>query len=331
MKILIMGGTRFVGKAMAEELLDAGHEITLFHRGQTNPELFPEAEHILADRLGTIEELKEAVGARSWDAVIDTSAYVPRAVSTLLKALDGRIGRYLLISSISVYRENLEPGLTEMSPLQILDDPETEEINGETYGGLKVLCERAAEELLASEKLLILRPGFIVGPGDYTLRWPYWLKRVASGGPMIAPGPDDLPTQFIDARDLAAFARSTLEGGLSGIYNVTGPWPALSWRHVLETMREVTGSDAQFVWHDLEADLDNFDPAGFPMVAPGPGGRAMMQADISLAEKVGLVRRPLSETVKDTLKWIQNYNPDFSSGPGLSAQREHELLSMTED
>ena len=196
MRILVIGGTQFVGRHAVESLLAAGDEVTLFHRGRTNPGLFPDAEHRMGDRDRDLSALDEG----EWDATVDPSAYVPRQVRTLAAALGGRGGRYVHVSSISAYAGADRPWLTEDVPLATLDDPTIETVTGETYGPLKAACELAAHQYFG-EDLSIVRPTYVAGPYDHTGRFTWWVERIARGGRVLAPGPADNPFQVIDARD----------------------------------------------------------------------------------------------------------------------------------
>jgi nucleoside-diphosphate-sugar epimerase len=225
MKILVIGGTQFVGRHIVTRLLADGDDVTLFHRGLTNPGLFPDAEHLLGDRNSDLS----ALAAGDWDATIDTSAYFPRQVRNLASALEGRGGRYVHISSVSAYAEPLAPGFDEDASLAVLDDPSTEVVNGETYGGLKALCERASLEWFGGATagagqstnatlqaravpVNIVRPTYVVGPYDHSRRFTWWVERVARGGAVLAPGPKEGSLQVIDARDLADFVALLAHG-----------------------------------------------------------------------------------------------------------------------
>ncbi|MHA2502373.1 MAG: NAD-dependent epimerase/dehydratase family protein, partial [Candidatus Kariarchaeaceae archaeon] len=198
MKILIIGGTRFVGRAISESLLAHGHSLTLFHRGKTNPDYLPEATHVIGDRETDIERL-----TGTWDVVIDTCGYYPRIVKISANHLQDKVKHYLFISTISVYSSTSELGITEAAPLQQLDDPTTEDMQSEenAYGGLKVLCENVVTSVYG-ERSIIVRPGLIVGPYDPTNRFTYWLPRIRKSGRILAPGDGSMPSQFIDVRDL---------------------------------------------------------------------------------------------------------------------------------
>ncbi len=229
MRILVVGGTRFVGRHLVEQARSRGHEVTLFHRGRTGMDLFPGVEHRVGDRDTDLSALADG----RWDATVDTCAYVPRQVHGLADALGGRGGRHLLVSSVSVYAPPAGPGIDEDAPLLELDDPATEVVTAETYGGLKVLCERAAGERHGPTTLLV-RPSYVVGPHDHTWRFPWWLDRFARGGDVVVPGPRDAPAQLVDARDLGEWMVKLLEDGRAGAYHAAAP--AFTWRDQIETV-----------------------------------------------------------------------------------------------
>lgn len=330
MHILIIGGTQFVGRHLVETARARGHQLTLFNRGRTNPDLFPDVETLHGDR-GNAADV-EVLRGRRWDAAIDTCGYIPRAVSLTAGALAGAVERYAFISTLSVFSESDKPGLTEESALATLADETTEQVTGETYGGLKVLCERAAEAALPG-RALVIRPGLIVGPHDQTRRFPYWVERVAQGGEALTPGTADQPVQFIDGRDLAAFTIQLLERGVSGIFNATGPDYPLTMGALLETCRTVSGSDARFVWLD-ETFLLSHDAQPFtemPLWLPASSS-GFNQFDVSKAIRAGLTFRPLDATIRDTLAWLRGLNDEqrtkmAARGEGMSASREAELLA----
>ncbi|HLL20342.1 MAG TPA: NAD-dependent epimerase/dehydratase family protein, partial [Rubrivivax sp.] len=223
MKLLVLGGTRFLGRHLVELALAAGHQLTLFHRGRSSTTLFPQVEHRLGDRDTDLTLLQHG----KWDAVIDTSAYFPRQVRSIAAALGGRVGHYQLVSSISVYTAFDKPGLDEDAPLQTLADPDTQALSGATYGGLKAQCEHAAVQALG-DRCLVSRPGLLVGPHDPTGRFTWWLQRARRGGDMVAPGEPTAPVQLIDARDAAAWMLLQAERGTAGVFNLTGPTAPLT-------------------------------------------------------------------------------------------------------
>ena len=210
MKLLILGGTKFLGRHAVDAALAAGHEVTTFTRGQTNPELHPEIEHLHGDRDGSLD----ALAGRTWDGVVDTSGYVPRIVRRSAELLRDSVARYVFVSSISAYGDFSAP-ITEETPVAELEDPDTEEIM-ESYGALKAACERVVEGVYGDRSARV-RAGLIVGPFDPTDRFTYWPRRIAAGGTVLAPGDPEAPVQFVDARDLAAWlVHVALDGTATG-------------------------------------------------------------------------------------------------------------------
>jgi 2'-hydroxyisoflavone reductase len=324
MKILVLGGTQFLGKTIVETAVAAGHDVSIFHRGRTNPGLFPELEHLIGDRDGGLDVLH----GRTWDAVIDVSGYIPRLVRDSATLLAPNIGHYTFISTISVYEAAAQGPLAEDAPLGTLADETVEEVNGQTYGPLKVLCEKAAEEATNGRSLSV-RAGLLVGPEDYTDRFTYWPVRIAKGGDILAPESPDVPTQFIDVRDIAAWVVQATEKGLTGPYNVTGPANPLTLGALFATCQQVTGSQANFVWADeaflLEQGVAPF--SEMPLWIP-TARRGMMQVDCRKAMADGLVYRPLEETIRDTLAWANGRSANHEWRGGLKPEREAALLAM---
>ena len=216
MKLLLLGGPRFLGRAIADAALERGHELTFFNRGTTNRELYPEVERIIGDRAGDLT----ALGGRMWDAVIDTSGYLPSEVRASAEALAG-CGRYCFVSSVSVYADFSKPN-DEDSPVAELGDLPDDEVTNESYGALKALCEEATRNVF-KERALVVRPGLIVGPHDPTGRFTYWPHRIARGGEVLAPAPPERRTQVIDVRDLGEWIVALCERGASGTFNATHP------------------------------------------------------------------------------------------------------------
>lgn len=323
MRILVLGGTVFLGRHLVEAALGRGHRLTLFTRGQHNPELFPEVEKLRGDRDGGLEALR----GRRWDAVVDTCGYVPRLVRDAATLLAGAVDHYTFISTISVYRELDRPGMDESAPLGTLADPAVEEVTGETYGPLKALCEQAAEAAMPG-RVLAARPGLIVGPHDPTDRFTYWPARIAQGGEVLAPGKPGAPVQFIDARDLAAWTVGMVESGATGIYNSTGPDYSLGMGPFLEACTAVAGSDARLTWVSEEYLLG----AGvapwseLPLWVPEKDSAGFSTVDCGRAIAAGLTFRSLAETIRDTLAWDAARAHDAPPGAGISREREAELL-----
>jgi 2'-hydroxyisoflavone reductase len=326
MKILILGGKRFLGIALVEAMLKAGHTPTLFNRGKTNPELFPEVKNLIGDR--EKDDLK-ALRWRKWDAVIDTSGYLPRVVRESAKKLSNKCETYLFISTVSVYRDFKKPDIAEDYALAELDDPDDEDYTGQAYGPLKALCEYEIQQNFKGN-LIVVRPGLIVGPNDPTDRFTYWPWRVAQGGEVLTPGPPSADLQFIDVRDLADFILKLIEDKANGVYNAVGPKNPANFGSLLVACREASGSDADFVWADEGFLLrEGVKPwVDLPLWLPNadPATVGFNNINHSKAIKAGLSFKPLSETVADTLAWIESHPPNKKLKRGLDPQREAKLL-----
>lgn len=325
MKILILGGKRFLGIALVEALLKAGHTPTLFNRGITNPDLFPKVKNLIGDREKDLSALKR----RKWDAVIDTSGFLPRVVRESAKMLSNKCDTYLFISTVSVYRDFKNPDIAENYPLAELENPEDEDFTGPAYGPLKALCEYEIQQNFKGN-LIVVRPGLIVGPNDPTDRFTYWPWRVAQGGKVLTPGPPSADLQFIDVRDLADFILKLIEQNAGGVYNAVGPRNPANFGSLLVACREAAGSDAGFVWVDEHFLLqEGVQPwVDLPLWLPNsdPTISGFNSINNNKAVKAGLTFKPLSETVADTLKWIQSRPPVDKLKRGLDPQREAELL-----
>lgn len=331
-RILILGGTRFIGPHQVKYALDRGHEVSIFTRGRTEPpffhDYFDRVEHLVGDRNNDLAALANG----EWDAVIDNSASIPRWVQESAGLLAHRASRYLYVSSISAYANYSEVGMTENAPLAQLEDPTTEDDTGETYGGRKALCEQAAQEAFG-EKTIIVRPGLIVGPGDNTDRWTYWPVRIDQGGEVLAPNSPADPVQNIDARDLSEWmVRLVEEPGHGGTYNATGPGQSETFGEMLDGIRTALGSDATFTWvstkfmgeHGIRpwSHMTNWRPAEGQ-------GIGMLQVSVSAAIRHGLTFRPLSDTVRDTLAWWNTLSEERRADPqaGLPAELEARVLA----
>ena len=321
MRVLVLGGTVFVGRHIVEAALARGHDVTLFNRGRTNPRLFEGVEHLQGDR-----ERDDLAGleGRSWDVVVDTSGYVPRVVRASAELLAGAAEHYTFISTGSVYADYSRPEIDEDSPVATVDDETTEDV-GRHYGALKALCERAAEAALPG-RVLSVRAGIIVGPHDPTGRFTYWVHRLARGGDVVAPEPREQRVQFVDARDLAAWILDAAERRLAGVFNATGPERPLTMGGFLNEIRAATGRDSRLVWVEEELLLAHgVEPApDLPLwVAPGanPDVAYFFGMGIERALAAGLRHRPLAETIADTLAGAATV-----PGVGLDARRERRLL-----
>jgi 2'-hydroxyisoflavone reductase len=315
MQILILGGTQFLGRHAVDAALERGHEVTLFNRGQTRPELFPEVERLRGDRDGDLG----ALAGRSFDAVVDTSGYVPRIVRETIDALGG-VGHYTFVSTIAVY-DLSEPG-GEDAPVKQLEQ-ETEEWR-EAYGPLKALCEEVVRERYPDA--FVPRPGLIVGPWDPTGRFTYWPTRIAAGGRVLAPEPRDAPQQVIHARDLADWMIDASERGLGGTYNATSP--VFPREELLETTRRVAESDAELVWVDPQflIDHDVGEWMELPLWLHDPQYREMLSVPVERALTAGLRIRPLEETVRDTLEWVRAGLAPIEPPAGLDREKEQRVL-----
>lgn len=327
--MLVIGGGRFVGHHLVQAALAAGWQVTTFNRGQTGPAP-AEVTSITGDRRGSLD----ALSSGTWDAVIDTCGYLPGEVAAMAGYLQGRVGRYVFISSVSAYASFMVPN-TEHSPLATTDDSDTQVVDGNSYGPLKALCEAVVTRAFG-ERALLVRPGLVVGPQDHTRRFTWWPARVAravDAEPVLAPGRPDAPLQFIDARDLAAFVVQALGRDLRGPVNVVAPADRWTWGKLLQTCAEVSGRQAQWVWAPDEFLLaQGVSPwADLPLWLPAQGDNAaFMQVDTARAQAAGLSIRPLAQTVADTLAWWRGLPVDRQDFPqtGLSVEREAALLQQ---
>ena len=329
MKILILGGKRFLGIALVEALLKAGHKPTLFNRGKTNPELFPKVKTLIGDREKDLSALKR----RKWDAVIDTSGYLPRVVRESAKMLSNKCPTYVFISTVSVYNDFRNPDIDETAPLAELEDPTDEDTTGKSYGPLKALCEYEIQQNFKGN-LIVVRPGLIVGPNDPTDRFTYWPWRVAQGGKMLTPGPPSADLQFIDVRDLTDFILTLTQQDAGGVYNAVGPRNPANFGSLLVACREAAGSDASFVWADehflLEKRVKPW--VDLPLWLPNsdPNFAGFNSINNTKAIKAGLTFKPLSETVSDTLDWIKTRPPVKKLKVGLGLRKEASLIQEYE-
>jgi 2'-hydroxyisoflavone reductase len=326
MRILIMGGTAFVGRHIAAAAVAAGHDTTLYHRGRTGAGLFPGATHVLGDRNSDVD--LASLGSRRWDATVDVSGYLPSQVRTLAGALGGRGGHQLFISSVSVYRTPVAPGFGEGAPLNELSEPIVEELTPETYGGLKVACERAVMELHGPGSTVI-RPTYVIGPHDHIGRFGWWVNRLARGGEVLAPGDADDPIQVIDARDMASWAVSLLENSVAGTFHAVSPPPPFGFGQLLDAIASrVAPPGTTLTWVGKDYLLDSgLDDAALPMWPGGDSESSINAADPSAALAAGLAPRPLSQTI-DEIREYELHSPAAApDGVGLTLEREATLLA----
>ncbi len=323
--LLILGGTRFLGPAIVDAAKASGWTITLFNRGKTNPGLFPDLEKLQGDRSGDLKSLE----GRTWEAVVDTSGYFPRQVKDSATLLAPRVKQYVYISSISVFSDLSKPGVDEGGPVAVLKDPTVEKVTGETYGGLKALCEKAAEAAMPG-RVTNVRPGLIVGPNDGTDRFTYWPVRVARGGEILAPDKPEDPVQFIDVRDLGAWIVKTIDTKTTGVFNATSA--PLRMGDVLDACKAATSSDARFTWVEAAflAAQKVEEWSDLP-VWTSPAGADAGAGQVSNARAVakGLAFRPVKATVKDTLDWWKTLPKERTDKmrAGLKADREAAVLA----
>jgi 2'-hydroxyisoflavone reductase len=328
MRVLILGGTQFIGRHIVEALLAAGHTVSILTRGVSPDELPPHVERLRGDRDEGATGLL-ALAGRSWDACVDVSGYTPRQVRPSAELLRGSVGRYIFVSAVSVYGDPAG-SQDEAKPLRPVREthprlpPAAEdvtEVNGETYGALKVACENIVQSLYG-ESCALLRPQVVVGPHDPSGRYAYWVRRATLGGPMLAPGDGSDHVQVIDVRDLARFARTLIEGGLSGSFNLAGP--RLTWAHF---MRLLGAND--LVWAPAEI----IAAAGLtfvelPLYRPERGPRAsLMDVSNEQALAAGLALTDPALTVADMRAWLAGRD-----GPlALAPEREAELIRLASD
>ena len=325
MKILIIGGTRFLGRHLVNSARARGHDVTLFNRGQTNPNLFGQVDKIQGDREKDLVQL-----SGQWDAVIDTCGYFPRIVRMSAAALKGKVEQYVFISSISAYADFKKIGINESDPVGKIEDETMEEITGESYGPLKALCEKAVQDVFRMDSLII-RPGLIVGPHDPTDRFTYWPVRVARGGTILAPEKPDVPIQIIDVRDLSDFIIELIQQNVSGVFNATGPDHELTLGAMLDTCKLVSASDAKIKWASVEfLNQNQVAPwSDMPVWVPdAPEDAGFSRVDISKAIRAGLKFMPLETTIHDTLEWEKSRPSDHEWRAGLKPEREKELLRL---
>lgn len=315
MKLLLLGGPRFLGRAIADAALARGHELTFFNRGRTNPDLYPEAEKLVGDRAGDLGALR----GRNWDAVVDTSGYLPADVRASAEML-GSVALYCFVSSISVYAHFREPH-DEDGPIAEIGDMPVNAVTDESYGPLKALCEEEARRVFG-DRTLVVRPGLIVGPHDPTGRFTYWPHRVARGGEVLAPAPSEAPTQPVDVRDLGDWVVASCEAGLGGTFNATHP--GISWQELLDTCVAVTGADAEITWvsPDFLVEREVGQWMELPLWLADPEFAFADRVDVGRALAAGLSFRPLAETVRGALD-----DAETTDAAGLAPEREAALLA----
>jgi 2'-hydroxyisoflavone reductase len=325
LKILILGGTNFLGPHLVEELQQQGHEVTLFNRGIQNPSLFPEAEKLQGDREGNLQALE----GRKWDAIIDTSGHLPRIVEASAKILARATNHYTFISTIGVYENFHELGIDENYPLAKLEDKNNEEITEKTYGALKAGCEEVIRRYFPNRSLII-RPGLIVGPYDPTKRFTYWSKRIAEGEEVLAPGDPLQNLQFIDVRDLAKWIVSMIQKQATGVYNAVGPAEPISFEQLLQECQKFSQKESTITWvgEDFLLKQNVQDWAELPLwLSTKRNMPGFLHVNIQKAREAGLTFRPLSETISAILEEDANRGT-INPQTGLTREKEKKLLDL---
>jgi 2'-hydroxyisoflavone reductase len=329
LRILILGGTGFIGPHQIRYAVARGHKVSMFNRGKTNPKLFPDVEHLEGDRNNNIKALEN----REWDAVIDNPSTLPRWVRDTAQLLKEKSGQYVFISTLSVYKDNSKIGMDESDPVNTLADPTVEQITGETYGGLKALAEDEARKAFGS-RATIIRPGLIVGPGDNTDRFTYWPVRIARGGDVLAPGDPNNPVQIIDARDLGEWTIRVVENKTFGTMNAIGPAGQLTMAEMLGGIRAVVPGSVPVTLHWVPANFleeQKVAPwSDMPVWIPAEGeyagfGRRSNEKAIA----AGLTFRPLADTAKATLEYHESRAEERKAKlrAGIAPEREKEVIA----
>lgn len=329
MKLLVIGGTRFVGKHIVDAALRQGDAVTLFNRGQSAAAPPPGVALRRGDRCGDLG----ALASGNWDAVIDCCGYLPGEVSCMAGYLHGRVGAYAFVSSVSVYASFAQTN-HEGSPLGRIDDVDTELVDSRTYGPLKALCEAEVAKRFGAAALF-LRPGLVVGPHDPTQRFTYWPARIARAAddePVLVPGGRNVPVQFIDARDLAAFVLQALHKNVAGTFNVASTIGALTFGDLLEACVAAAGTQPRFEWASAEALAAHGVAPWTDMpvwIDPAHERSGLMRSDNRAALAAGLQIRALADTVADTLAWFRTLpaNEQAFSKAGLTPEREAQVLA----
>ena len=326
-RILILGGTGFLGPATVEAARARGHQLTLFNRGKTRPGLFPGLETLHGDRDPNLGAGLKALHGRQWDAVIDNSGYFPRHLAASAKLLAPNVRHYLFISTLSVYADNRTEGQDETGSIATIPDPTLEKITEQSYGALKALCEKAAQDALPG-RVTVVRPGYIVGPDDPSGRFTYWPVRVDRGAEVLAPGAPADPVQFIDVRDLGRWLVTLVEKGATGVFNAVGPERRLAWGDFLKACQKATPNNSALTWVPGDWIAKQGEDI-FPIWAPYQGQtRGFHTWKNTRALKAGLTFRPYQDTARDTLAWYKAQGPGGRTKlAGPPPRKEAELLA----
>jgi 2'-hydroxyisoflavone reductase len=338
MRLLLLGGTRFVGRHIVEAALARGHDVAIFTRGKLPNPWGAKVTALVGDRDPAVPGGMEVLEQGQWDAVIDTSGYLPRVVKAGVEKLKARAGRYLFVSSVSVYADASEIGLNEGSALAELSDPGSEDIPKD-YGALKAACERVVTDAFGDA--LIVRPGLIVGPHDHTDRFAYWVARFSNpvllgerGKDAVVPEPAERPVQFIDARDLSEWMLSALEQKQTGVFNATSTSGAItmgSLMFALESLSQEAGANVRARW-TAEADIETAGVApwnGLPLWIPTSDASmaGFDRVSTAKADAAGLTHRPLATTLRDTAAWLSARDNTGAWQKVITAEQEARLLA----
>jgi 2'-hydroxyisoflavone reductase len=338
LKILVLGGTGLIGPPMVSYAVARGHEVTLFNRGKTNTHLFPDLEKLKGDRNDDISALEAQVASgRRWDAVVDNTASIPRWVTESAGLLANAADYYLYTSSISAYADHSTPDADETAPVgQISPEDEAKvltnkEITGENYGPLKARCEEEARKAFTDDRTCVVRPGLIVGPGDYSDRFTYWPVRIYRGGEVMAPGNPTDPVQFIDARDLGEWYIRLVEAGTTGTFNGVGPRSPMSMAGMLYGIRATVDNDISFTWVDADFLEEHEVQAWRHMTVWVPATEeyaGFSTSNIDRAIAAGLTFRPLADTAVATMEYWNSLDEERRSKPraGCPAELEEKVL-----
>ncbi|WP_223634091.1 NAD-dependent epimerase/dehydratase family protein [Planococcus sp. 4-30] len=315
MKVLVLGGTSFVGRHMVEELVAKGHEVVLFNRGKSNPGLFPKLKRIRGDRRKDAAKLRDG----KWDAVLDTSAYTPADLQPIMENI--RTDHYTFISTISVYNDFTSGPVKESSSV-FRENVKGDRVTSDTYGPFKVMCEQLIKKE-TGDKALIIRPGIVIGPFDPTDRFTYWAMKLNDENTVLIPGSKERKVQWIDARDLARFTVMQLEAKVTGVFNVVADPVSME-----EFVEQISDRECKTIWADdqylIEEGVEAFElPFWIPYSEEFPDG--FILADNEKAKSAGLTFRTLKQSAKETLEWIEKQG-DFRLTAGISTTREQELL-----
>lgn len=324
LEILFLGGTGFIGPHQIEYALARGHEVTMFNRGRRGGMYGNRVEELIGDRDANVGDgLKSLEGDRRWDVVVDNSGYVPRHVRDSAELLKDRCDRYVYVSTVAVYDYDESPSLDRSGPMLPAPEPSTEQVTSETYGPLKAECERQLRAVRGDD-VTIVRPCYIVGPGDTTDRFTYWIERMHRGGDVVCPPFPGHEVQWIDVRDLCPFIVRLGEEGTTGVFNGVGPTSRVTNEMCMHGLRAFTSAPTTLWWpsKDLVEELGYSTPMF-------DWGRIDRHTDMSAAIDAGLTHRSLADTARDTHAWWLEQPAERRESPRRwpSAEEERAVLA----